>query len=99
MATVSKSLYDRMISDRPLKFDAEEVNYTEAVNYSTYSFLQNDDPCCKKCIHFFTREVDGHHTCEIFRPDEDASVEPEYVCDFFSSDGSEFPLYREPPEE
>jgi hypothetical protein len=85
MATVSKSLYDRMIADRPLKFDADEVAYREAEGESS----------CSQCVHFFTREADKHHTCEIFRPDEDKSVNPNFVCDFFSKDGEEFPLLDE----
>ena len=85
MATVTKSLYDRMIADRPLKFNAEEVAYREADAEST----------CGECIHFYTREVDRHHTCEIFRPDNDKSVDAAYVCDFFSNDGEDFPLLSE----
>jgi hypothetical protein len=71
-----------MIADRPLKFAEEEVNYRDST----------EDALCGKCVHFFTREVDKHHTCEIFRPKDDASIEPNYVCDFFSADGEEFPL-------
>jgi hypothetical protein len=82
MATVTKSLYDRMIADRPLKFDADEVNYREADSESS----------CGKCIHLFSRIVDSHNTCEIFRPADDASVDKNFVCDFFSKDGEEFPL-------
>jgi hypothetical protein len=93
MATVSKNLYDRLIANRPFKLSAEEVSYEEAKKRSKYSFLQKDDPRCETCIHFFTRKVDGHNTCEIFRPEDDESVEPEYVCDFHSIDGKEFPLY------
>lgn len=82
MATVTKSLYDRMIENRPLKFDAEEVSYREA----------DEEERCGKCMHFYSRKVDGHNVCEIFRPKEDESVDPDYVCDFFSEDGEVFPL-------
>ena len=85
MATVTKSLYDRMIADRPLKFNAEEVAYREADAEST----------CGQCIHFFQRVVDSHGTCEIFRPQDDAPVDANYVCDFFSEDGEDFPLLSE----
>ena len=87
MATVTKSLYDRMIADRPLKFNEEEVNYRKA--------RFDSDDICENCVHFFTREVDQHHTCEIFRPDDDESVDAAYVCDFFSKDGETFNLLRE----
>jgi hypothetical protein len=85
MATVTKSLYDRMIADRPLKFDAEEVAYRES----------DGKEICATCIHFFTRSVDNHHTCEIYRPDSDTSVDSQYVCDFHSTDGEHFPLLTE----
>lgn len=88
MATVTKSLYDRMIADRPLKFNAEEVAYRDSVE-------EEKEAYCHSCIHFFTRKVDGHNTCEIFRPDEDKSVDENYVCDFFSKDGENFPLLEE----
>lgn len=98
MATVSKELYDRLIENRPFKLSAEEVNYRDATKHTKYSFLQTDDPRCANCIHFYTREIDQHHTCELFRPEDDESVGEEYVCDFFSVDGKEFPLYIEPED-
>lgn len=79
---MSKSLYDRLIEDRPFKLDEQEVNYRDA----------EGEEKCMNCIHFFNRNVDEFHTCEIFRPKDDASVNPKYVCDFFSVDGIEFPL-------
>lgn len=85
MATVSKDLYERMIADRPLKFSAKEVNYRDSVE-------ESEEAYCHSCVHFFTRKIDGHNTCEIFRPKDDESVDPNYVCDFFSPDGEEFPL-------
>jgi hypothetical protein len=78
---VSKSLYRRLIENRPFKLSAEEVNYQ-----------QSDSVKCAECIHFYTREIDKYHTCEIYRPEEDASVDPDGVCDFFSEDGIKFPL-------
>jgi hypothetical protein len=79
---VSKALYDRLIEDRPFKLAESEVNYR----------LAQGEECCENCIHFYTRQVDKFHTCEIFRPKDERSVVPEYVCDFFSADGEEFPL-------
>lgn len=78
MATVSKESYLRLMENRPYKFDEDEVDYREG----------EGDELCKTCIHFFTREADEFHTCEIFRPKDDESVDPEYVCDFWS-DGEE----------
>lgn len=83
--TVSKDLYERLIENRPLKLSEEEVNYREA----------EGEEKCKACSHFFTREVDKFHTCEIFRPEPERSVETNHVCDFFTNDGDKFPLLEE----
>jgi hypothetical protein len=88
MATVSKESYLRLLENRPYKFDAEEVDYRDAIVDAKYDFLQTDEPRCETCVHFYTRKVDGHNTCEIFRPADDSSVEPEYLCDFWT-DGKE----------
>ena len=80
--TVSKDLYDRIIADRPFKLNAEEVNYRKS----------EGEELCESCNHFFLRNIDNHATCEIFRPANDEPVEFNYVCDFFSTDGEEFPL-------
>ena len=72
MATVSKESYERLLRDRPYKFDEEEVNYRDG----------EGEDVCATCIHFFTRKVDGYSTCEIFRPSDDSPVDPDYVCDF-----------------
>ncbi len=85
MATVSKEAYNRLTENRPYKFDAKEVNYRDA----------DGDEKCAGCLHFYTRKVDGFHTCEIFRPADDSSVDPAYVCDFHSVNGTDFPLLDE----
>jgi hypothetical protein len=74
--------YQQLMEDRPEKFTAEEVNYRAA----------DSDHRCDTCMHFYTRYLDRHHTCEIFRPDDDASVRPEYTCSFQTPDGDQFPL-------
>lgn len=79
---VSKDMYDRIMADRPFKLNEEEVEYRDSTG----------EEHCKDCLHFYTREVDQHHTCEIFRPKDDESVEPDYVCDFFTTNGDDFPL-------
>lgn len=82
MATATKAMYDRLMQDRPFKFSGIEVDYRDA----------EDEKHCGDCVHFYERKIDSHHTCEIFRPDDDESVDPAYVCDFFSADGGIFPL-------
>ena len=72
MATVSKESYLRLVENRPYKFDSEEVNYRDS----------EGEEKCQTCAHFFERVVDQFHTCEIFRPVSDASVNPDYVCNF-----------------
>lgn len=80
MATVSKEAYQRLIENRPYKFDEEEVNYRLGIGTQGNS--------CSNCAHFYTREVDKFHTCEIFRPDDDSSIKENYICDFWD-DGKE----------
>lgn len=82
MATVSKESYLRLIENRPYKFDEDEVSYRDA----------KSEEACQNCIHFFERVTDKFHTCEIFRPTDDSPVDQDYVCDFHTVDGEEFPL-------
>lgn len=84
MPLVTLNAYRRIIENRPYKFNEDEVNYGEATN----------EDVCKTCVHFFERVVDEFHTCEIFRPTDDSSVEPNYVCDFHTADGEEFPFLK-----
>lgn len=84
---VSFPEYEELLSDRPEKFSQEEVNYREA----------EGEEKCKLCFHFFTQGGGDRRTvCEIFRPSgEDESVNPGYVCDFFTKDSKEYPLLEE----
>ena len=85
MAAVSKDAYERLLDNRPFKFSGEEVSYR----------VGDKERSCAKCVHLFTRGVDGFHTCEVFRPDDDESVIANYVCDFFTDDNEEHPLLAE----
>jgi hypothetical protein len=87
MATVSKNFYERLMQSRPVKFDAEEVSYREA----------EGEEKCQNCQHFFERVIDKFHTCEIFRDEETDKngVSPNFRCDFFTSNGTDFPLLEE----
>lgn len=79
--------YTKLLADRPSKFSDEEVDYRESEGREK----------CGKCLHFYTRQIDSLHTCEIFRNDEvdTDGIDPEYVCDFFTRDGEIFPLLKE----
>ena len=96
--TVSRLEYETLVADRPQKFDEDQVNYRPA-NRSQFR--------CDRCLHYFTRITDNFGVCEIFRPtryarrrspeegyptEEIEEVQPEMVCDFFSADGSQYPL-------
>jgi hypothetical protein len=88
--TVTLSLYSRLVNDRPFKLDEDEVSYRKS----------DREEVCHTCIHFFTRVADSFHTCEIFRPQNDESVRPDWVCDFWSEDGKKFPILdKEMPDE
>lgn len=84
--TVSKDSYFRLIENRPYKFDESEVNYRKS----------DAEERCGKCFHFFERLADGFNVCEIFRPTKGSeSINPKFVCQFFTEDGEEFPLLKE----
>jgi hypothetical protein len=75
--------YERLLGDRPAKFDADDVEYREAEGPER----------CSRCIHFFQSK--DRATCEIFRPDDDQDVDANWVCQFYSFDGEEYPLLGE----
>lgn len=83
MAT--KEQYEALLKDRPKKFSEKEVNYHEA---------KPSEPNCAGCMHYFISAVRQIQTCEIMRPKSE-SVEPNYVCEFYSRDGENFPLFSE----
>lgn len=74
--------YTRMLADRPPKFSAEQVNYRKG----------KEPHDCDECVHFYQSEGARRSVCEIFRPEGDESVKPDWVCDWFSDDGVRFPL-------
>lgn len=76
--------YRQLIADRPEKLDAGDVNYRKS----------DSEKRCGRCLHFFERRIDQYGVCEVFRPEKDEPVEPGYVCDLFTKDGEEFPLYE-----
>jgi hypothetical protein len=87
--TVSKDMYLRVIRNRPFKFSGEEVNYRDS---------EYEDECCGECFHFYTRNKDGYAVCEIFRDvskKDEQPVKDQYVCDFFTEEGEEFPLLED----
>jgi hypothetical protein len=79
--------YTKLLADRPAKFDDSEVDYRESQGKEK----------CGRCIHLFSRKLDGFNVCEVFRNDEidNDGIDPEYVCDFFTRDGEVFPLLKE----
>ena len=81
--------YLEIISDRPVKMDAKEVDYTLAPEGSVLR--------CNNCVHFFRRSIDGFSVCEIFRSEESdrEGVNPAGRCKFFTSDTQVFPLLPE----
>jgi len=83
--TVSLDLYQRILESRPLKLSAEEVDYRPG----------DKEHQCAGCVHFFTRKVDGYAVCELFRPDDEDAVIPNYVCAFWTDDNEEHPLLEE----
>lgn len=88
--TVGMYTYLRVIDNRQFKLAPEEVNYRKT---------EDEKESCAKCLHFFTRKIDGWAVCEILRDEKETKgepdekpIDPEYVCDFFTKDGTKFPL-------
>ena len=79
--------YRDLVSDRPEKFSAEEVQYRRAEGKER----------CSRCIHFYERRLDTLGVCEIMRSEEtdEKGVLPNWVCDFTTQDGETFPLLQE----
>lgn len=72
--------YQELIADRPEKAEPDAVNYRDAEGKER----------CSRCIHFFQSK--DRAVCEIMRPEDEEDVEPNYVCNFYTFDGEEFPL-------
>jgi hypothetical protein len=88
---VSFEEYEKLVENRPEKLTAEQVNYRKA-----------EDPGqeCEHCLHFY-KQVAGEQrtTCEILRLEPEASIDPEWVCDFMTRDGSEYPYRKDSKDE
>jgi hypothetical protein len=83
---VSFSEYEKMLADRPTKFSQEQVNYRKA---------EDVGKACQYCIHFYQQVAGEKRTvCEILRLEPEGPIDPEWVCDFTSRDGKEYP-YQE----
>ena len=83
---VTLAQYRALLKDRPEKFSQADVFYRRGEGKER----------CRGCIHFFTSI--RRQTCEIFRPCNDESVKPEWVCDFWTKNGSDFPLLERKAE-
>ena len=75
MATVSKEAYLRLVENHPYKFDTKEVNYREG----------EDEDVCRTCVHLYERVTDKFYVCEIYRPESEDSIDPEFTCDFHNA--------------
>lgn len=78
-------LYKAIIADRPEKLDGEEADYRRA-----------DVPAmrCGRCLHFFERRVDAFGVCELVRLEDDSPIKQNFVCDYYTDDGNNFPLMK-----
>jgi len=81
--------YHSLINNRPIKADAEEVDYEPAPEGSAMR--------CASCIHLYRRATDGFGVCEIFRDEQtdEEGIDPAYRCKFWSVDGEVMPLLEE----
>lgn len=84
--TATKDDYLKLLDDRPVKFDAQQVGYEAAPEGSQMR--------CAACRHYYHRAIDGFAVCEVFRSDEtdQEGVKPDWRCMFWNVDGS-LPLY------
>jgi hypothetical protein len=77
--------YEKMLADRPVKFTPEDVDYRDA------EFIQYR---CERCSHYFERVRDRFGVCEIVRLKTDDPIDPDYVCDYFNTDGESYPFRK-----
>lgn len=86
---VTMKRYLEVMSDRPEKLSADDVEYGPAPEGSAMR--------CSACLHYFRRAIDGFTTCELFRNREtDANgVRPDFRCGFYTLDGQVFPLQED----
>ena len=75
--------YDLLMADRPMKFSASQVGYSPKPKYKQV---------CDDCISFFRGKAARKNTCEIFRPDNEETVQPMGWCRFWSNNYRDFPL-------
>jgi len=87
MSFPDKDTYDRMIENRPFKFNSEESEYAPSKGKER----------CDSCLHYFVRKLDEFVVCEVVRPTEDGeeSIIPNYKCKFFTPDGENYPLLED----
>ena len=83
---INQADYDDIMDDRPEKFNGEQVGYRKAPRGS--------EQRCENCFHFYKRVIDTRTVCEIFRNEEvdEKGVDPKYLCDWWTSDGTDHPL-------
>lgn len=79
--------YEELMNMAPMKFDAKASSYHKA---------KGNEPRCDECLHWFEREVDQYHVCEIVRPVPEEEIMAEWTCKFYTADGKKFPLYKGP---
>lgn len=76
--------YNKLVENRPYKWSAEDVNYREAEGRHR----------CARCLHFYERRIDHFGVCELFRSDDtdEEGVQPNFTCDWYTTNGKSFPL-------
>lgn len=79
----TKKHYDDLMNQEVSKFSEQDVDYRRS----------GEDEDCGNCIHFMVRNIDHLGVCEIVRPEEDG-IDPDWVCDFWTSNGRDFPLLK-----
>jgi hypothetical protein len=87
MANHTIADYNHLIDDRPEKWLPDSVHYRPS----------DGEEKCRRCLHFYTRKLDGFGVCELIRDadtDEDG-VDGDNVCDFYTQDGENFPLLED----
>lgn len=78
--------YLRLYKDRPEKFTAEDVGFTERTTDAM--------PCCG-CFNWFYSPAMSKSVCQIFRPEDDGDVPSLGSCIFYTLDNTVFPKLEE----
>jgi hypothetical protein len=91
--TATREEIDSLMEERIRKISPDDVNYRQSLKGSAFH--------CNSCFHGYSRNSDGFKICELIRSKEidEEGIQPDYVCDYWTTDAFVYPLTEEIPNE